>query len=419
MTSRERLRAALAHRQPDRVPVDFGSTTVTGMHATVVAALRDHYGLERRPVKMHHTYGGLGMLEDDLLEALGVDVAGVFPRGTLFGYANENWKEFRTPWGQVVLVGEKFATTVDVNGDLLTYPQGDVTVPPSGRMPVGGFFFDAIVRQEPIEEEALNPEENMEEFAPLSEADLAYLAEQADRQSAAGRGVAGSVGGMSIGDIAVVPAPFLAHPKGIRDITEWYVSLAVRQDYVRAVFERQCEVALERLAQARGVLGDRLDVLYICGTDFGTQTSQFCSVETFRKLWAPIYRRLNDWVHCHTSWKTFKHSCGAVEPLLPELIDVGFDIVNPVQCSAAGMDPRTLKQRYGDRLVFWGGGVNTQRTLPFGTPEEVRVEVLARCEAFAPGGGFVFNAVHNVQANTPVRNVVAIVDAVREFNGTR
>jgi uroporphyrinogen-III decarboxylase len=419
MTSRERLRAAINHTTPDRVPIDFGSTSVSGMHAICVEALRKRLGLPERPVRMHHTYGGLGMLDDDLLEALGVDAAGIFPRSFSFGYANENWKEFRTPWGQVVLVGEKFAITTDTNGDLLTYPQGDVTAPPSGRMPVGGYYFDAIIRQEPIDEEALDPEDNMEEFGPMAEADLRYLKEQVDRVAASGRGLVGSVGGMSIGDIAQVPAPFLKRPKGIRDITEWYVSLATRQEYVMAVFERQTEVALGRLAQAHAILGDALDVLYICGTDFGTQTSQFCSAETFRKLWAPHYRRLNDWVHAHTSWKTFKHSCGAVEPFLDDFIEVGFDILNPVQCSAAGMDPKRLKQRYGDRLVFWGGGVNTQRTLPFGTPEEVRAEVLERCETFAPGGGFVFNAIHNVQAGTPVENILAMFDAIREFNGER
>jgi uroporphyrinogen-III decarboxylase len=160
-----------------------------------------------------------------------------------------------------------------------------------------------------------------------------------------------------------------------------------------------------------------VDVLYVCGTDFGTQASQFCSMETFDRLWAPYYKRVNDWIHAHTPWKTFKHSCGAVEPFVSRFIALGFDILNPVQCSAAGMDPRALKRSYGDRLTFWGGGVNTQRTLPFGTPAEVRVEVLERCEIFAPGGGFVFNTIHNAQANTPVENLVAMLEAVREFNG--
>jgi uroporphyrinogen-III decarboxylase len=181
------------------------------------------------------------------------------------------------------------------------------------------------------------------------------------------------------------------------------------------VFEQQCRVGLDNLAKIHGAVGNDVDVVFVCGTDFGTQSSQFCSADTFGDLWAPYYRRVNDWIHQHTSWKTFKHSCGAVAPFMEHFIEAGFDIVNPVQCSAAGMDPVELKKRYGSRLVFWGGGVDTQRTLPFGTPEQVREEVLRRCEVFAPGGGFVFNAVHNVQAGTPVANVVAMIEAVKAF----
>ena len=160
-----------------------------------------------------------------------------------------------------------------------------------------------------------------------------------------------------------------------------------------------------------------VDVAYICGTDFGTQDSSFCSIDTYEELYAPYYKKINNWIHEHTQWKTFKHSCGAVESFIPHFIDSGFDIINPVQCSAAGMDPKTLKQRYGSSIVFWGGGVDTQKTLPFGTPEQVRQEVLNRCATFAPSGGFVFNSVHNVQANTPLQNIVAMFDALKEYNG--
>ncbi len=149
----------------------------------------------------------------------------------------------------------------------------------------------------------------------------------------------------------------------------------------------------------------------------GTQTGSFCSVDTFNEIWAPHYSKINDWVHAHTTWKTFKHSCGSVERFLPGLIECGFDILNPVQCSASDMEPEHLKKEFGDDLVFWGGGVDTQQTLPFGTPDEVSDEVLQRCEVFAEGGGFVFNSIHNVQALTPVDNVVAMIDAVHTFNG--
>jgi uroporphyrinogen-III decarboxylase len=225
-------------------------------------------------------------------------------------------------------------------------------------------------------------------------------------------------GGLAFGDIALVPAPFLKNPRGIRDIAEWYVSTSIRRDYVHRIFDKQCEVALENLEKLRSVVGEAIDALFVCGTDFGTQTSSFCSATTFDELYAPYYRRVNQWIHAHTTWKTFKHSCGAVEPFMSHFIESGFDIINPVQVSALGMDPARLKERYGNNVVFWGGLVDTQRTLPFGSAEEVREEVLQRCAVFAREGGYVANAVHNVQAKTPVRNIVAMVDAVREFNGS-
>ena len=412
-----RLRRTLAHEEPGDVPVDFGSTPVTGMHVTCVAALREHYGLEKRPVKIHEPFQMLGLLEDDLLDAIGADVVGVAGRQTIFGFPNEDWQDCRLPWGQDVLVSKYFRTSTDSNGDWLLYPQGNTEAPPSGRMPAGGFFFDSIIRQPPIDEDALDPADNLEEFGPLTEDDLAYYERETARAAASGRGVVAGFGGTGFGDIALVPAPFLPHPKGIRDVAEWYISTVTRRDYLHAVFSRQCEIALANLSRVHDRIGNAIDVLFSCGTDFGTQTSTFCSKQTFLDLYAPYYRQINDWVHAHTAWKTFKHSCGAVEPFMGLFIDAGFDIVNPVQCSATGMDPKTLKDRHGDRIVFWGGGVDTQKTLPFGTPETVRHEVLERCEIFSPHGGFVFNAVHNVQANTPTENIVAMLDAVKEFNG--
>ena len=417
-TSRERLRAALDHRDPAAVPVDFGSSAVTGIHVSCVAALRDYYGLEKRPVKVHEPYQMLGRIDEDLRRAMGIDVVGVFSRKTLFGFENKGWREwdFR---GLEVLVPEDFRTTTDSEGTIYIYPEGDTSAPPSGRMPVGSAFFDTIIRQPLIDESRLDPEDNCEEFMPVSGEDLDHLKRAAAEAEATGCGMLGSFGGAAFGDIALVPAPFLKHPRGIRDVAEWYVSIVSRRDYVRRVFERQCEVALENLARIHAAIGDAVDAVFLCGTDFGTQRSQFCSVRTFRELWLPFYREVCGWVHRNIGWKCFKHSCGSVEKFFESFIEAGFDIINPVQCSAAGMDPATLKARYGSRLVFWGGGIDTQKTLPFGTPEQVREEVLRRCEIFAPGGGFVFNAVHNIQSGTPVENIVAMIDAVREFNGSR
>jgi hypothetical protein len=415
MTPRAKTLAALAHRAGP-VPVDFGSTGVTGIHVSCVAELRRHFGLPQHPVKVWEPFQMLGELELDLLEALGGDVIGVGGRGTMFGFPQEGWKEWRTPWGQVVLVPEGFRPREEASGDVYLFPEGDTAVPPSGHMPAGGYFFDAIVRQLPLDEATLDPRDNCEEFKPLGEDDIAHWRRESERVRGSRFAVHASFGGTGFGDIALVPAAFLKHPRGIRDITEWYVSILERPGYIHAVFEYQCEVALKNLAVLAGIAGDEIDVLFVCGTDFGTQSSQFCSVDTFNEMWAPYYRRVNDWVHRHTRWKTFKHSCGAVYPLIPAFLDAGFDILNPVQCSAAGMAPERLKAEFGSRLVFWGGGVDTQKTLPFGTPEQVRAEVMERLRVFAPGGGFVFNTIHNIQARTPVANIAAMCEALRDFN---
>ena len=417
MTHKERLLAALRNKESDAVPIDFGATAVTGIHVSCVAALRGFYGLEKRPVKVHEPYQMLGWIDDDLKEAMGIDTEGATPPKTMFGFPNDRWKSWRTPEGLEVLVAEQFVTIVDQTGDILIYPEGDTTALPSGRMPKGGYFFDAIIRQEPIDEDHLDPEDNLAEFGPISEQDLAWITGEVARAAATGRAVIATFGGTAFGDIALVPAPFMKSPKGIRDVAEWYVSTAARRDYIHQVFARQCEFALANLARIHSVAGDAVDVVFVCGTDFGTQSSSFCSVETFRELYFPYYKQVNDWIHRHTAWRTFKHSCGSVERFIPSFIEAGFDILKPVQCSAAGMGAEHLKSTFGDRIVFWGGGVDTQKVLPFGTPAEVRAQVLERCRVFARGGGFVFNSIHNVQARTPVENIVAMINAVREFSG--
>jgi hypothetical protein len=417
LTSRDRVREALEHRVPDRVPVDFGGTQVTGIHISCIAALRRYYGLENGPVKAIDPGQFLGEIGSDLKAAIGIDTEGIKGRMTRYGFPAEDWKPWRMYDGLEILVPGGFLVTNDENGDTLIYPQGDISAAPSARMPKDGYFFDNIIRQEPFEEESLRPEDNLEEFGPISDADLDYLEGSARAARATGRAVVASFGGTSFGDIALVPGVNLRRPKGIRDITEWYVSYRSRRDFVERVFEGQCEIGLRNLERIAARLGNLVDVINVCGTDFGTQSSSFCSVATFRELWMPYYRRVNDWVHHNTRWRTFKHSCGAVFKFIPSFLECGFDLLNPVQCSAAGMDPAGLKAAYGGQVVFWGGGIDTQRVLPFGTPAEVREQVLQRCETFAAGGGFVFTAIHNVQAGTPVENLVAMIDAVREFNG--
>jgi hypothetical protein len=256
----------------------------------------------------------------------------------------------------------------------------------------------------------------LQEFGPISEADLDYFSKNASRlYEETDKAIFASFGGTAFGDIALVPVPWIKQPRGIRDISEWYMSTVSRRDYVTEVFEMQCTIGLENLKRIYQVVGERVTAVFVTGTDFGTQQGLFVSPKTYRELYMPFHKRVNDWIHTHTTWKTFIHSCGSVYRLIPDFIEAGFDILNPVQTSAAEMEPARLKERFGEQVSFWGGGIDTQRTLPFGTPQEVRAEVQQRMQIFGRGGGFVFNPIHNVQARVPRENLQALYQAVHDF----
>ncbi len=415
MTSRERLQATLNHQPVDRLCVDLGAGGQTGIGVCALHRLRQAVlGDPGYRVRVHEPYQMLGEVDDALREALALDVIGVPTPGTMFGYPADGWKPFVMPDGTPCLVPGQFNFTRDDNGDTLMYPEGDTGAPPCARMPCDGYFFDSIRRQDPIDEDRLDPEDNLEEFGPISDNDIRYYAAAVNHAHGQTEyGIYITIGGAAFGDIALVPAPWLKHPKGIRDVEEWYISTLTRPSYVKAVFEKQCQVALANIDRLAGALGDKVQVAFVSGTDFGTQNSTFCSVATFRDLYKPYLKAVCDQVHRLTNWKVFIHSCGAVRPLIPEFIDAGVDVLNPVQCSATGMDPRELKKEFGKDLVFWGGGVDTQKTLPFGTPEEVYTEVRQRIDIlFGDGTGFVFNAVHNILSNVPVENILAMLRAV-------
>jgi hypothetical protein len=417
MNSKERVLASLNHQQPDRIPLDLGATPVTGIHVLAVENLRKHYGLKVNPVRVIEPYQMLGEIEDDLMEILGIDVVGLSPGNNMFGIRNYGeMTEFKTFWGQTVLLPKNFNTTYDENGDLLIHPEGDTSAEPSGKMPKASYFFDAIIRQEPIDDARLNVEDNLEEFDPISDEDLAYWEREVSRVKDSGKAIIANMGGTAFGDIALVPGLNLKHPKGIRDVAEWYMSVIMRPDYIHGIFEKQSEIALKNLKKFYDTVGNNIDILFMCGTDFGTQDSQFCGVDTLEEMYIPYYQKLNNWIHENTTWKTFKHSCGAIEPFLNSFIKAGFDIINPVQINAKGMDPKHLKETYGDRITFWGGGVDTQKVLAFGTPTDVKKQVWQQCEILSKNGGFVFNTVHNIQANVPTENIVAMIDTLNEFN---
>lgn len=255
----------------------------------------------------------LGEIDDDLAEIIGTDTIGLFSKNNMFGIPQDNWQKFKTFCGQTVLVPGEFNTTLDSNNDLLIYPKGYTSVAPSAKMPNSSYLFDAIIRQPPINEEALKVEDNLEEFSVIGEEDLQYWKESVEAVSDSGKGITATFGGTGLGDIALVPGMNLENPRGIRYIAEWYMSTIMRPDYVHGIFEKQTEIALVNLAKPHDVVGNNIDVAYICGTDFGTQVSTFCDAQTYLDLWHPYYKKINDWMHENTSWKTFKHCCGAIE----------------------------------------------------------------------------------------------------------
>jgi hypothetical protein len=417
INSRERIGLILNHREADRVPLDLGGSGTTGMHVDSVYLLRQALGLDPpgTPVKVIDPFQMLGEIALDLVAALEADVLPLAKPVTDFGFRLKGWKPWTTFAGTPVLVPEGFNTEPDAHGDILLYPQGDRSVAASGRMPKGGIYFDTIVRQPAVDDATLKVEDNLEEFVPIAEQDLTYLREQAERlYTTTDKAILLSPGGTSFGSFSATPGPSLKHPKGIRSVEEWQMSTITRRDHLIKIFERQCEIGLANLQKMAAAVGNRVTAVITSYTDYGAQNGPFISPQTYRDLYKPFNKAVNDWVHRHTTWKTFTHCCGSVRALLPDFVEAGFDILNPVQTSAAHMDPVELKKTFGDVLTFWGGGIDTQRTLPFGTPEEVREQVRQRIRVFAAGGGFVFNPVHNVQSGVPIANILAMYEAVRE-----
>lgn len=344
--SRKRILDAVNHRQPDRVPLDFGGMTSTGIHCSIVMALRERFGLEKRLIKAYEPYQMLGLIEDDLADAMGLDAVQVMPVGTIFGNAIGEWKEWRTPWGQEILIPEGMETEPTEDGGCVTFPQGDRSVPPSAKLPASGYFFDALERQEEYDEDDPDPRDNAADFSLLSDAAVARIAENAKGARKSGRAVIFSLPGGSLGSPSQFYGMAFKKPKGMRNLADWYMAIVANPDFVRALFEMQTDIAVENLKKVAAAARDDIDILMLCTGDYGTQINTFFSVDTYREVFFPYHKKVADWIRQNTPWKVFKHSCGAVEPLINSMIEAGVDILNPVQCSAAGMDPEHLNPHY-------------------------------------------------------------------------
>ncbi|MFP4353150.1 MAG: uroporphyrinogen decarboxylase family protein [Puniceicoccaceae bacterium] len=403
MTSRERILAALNHRPVDRVPVDLGGTRQSGIAALAYAALREEIGLDTSvPFKVFDLYQQLAELEPGVLERFGSDTLPLNRPKVAFGIENRDWKPFRFFDGPEVLVPGGFQPETTEKGSLVL-KKGDGII---AEMPKNGFYFDRYEKYPG----ASQPDLDSWEPPRIGEADLEHYAAESRRL-------------FEETDKAIIAAmgpPYeLFNGIGQGGFEDWMVTFATEDEYVEELYERLTDAWIDNLKHFHEAVGDRVQVIQIAD-DLGTQESQFLSTAMFREKVMPFYRRGIDWIHANTSWKVLLHSDGAIFDLIPSLIEMGVDALNPIQTSARGMDPDKLEAAYGGKITFWGGSCDSQNTLGTGSPAEVREQTLAHLESFRPlEGGFVFASVHNIQANVPPENIIALFDTAREFAGGR
>jgi uroporphyrinogen decarboxylase len=378
VNSRERVRRALDHREADRVPFDLGGTGLSTIHVTAYRSLRQYLGLPEVEPQVAFLPEQLVRVDEDLAERLETDVRPVLA-GTpsAFEYAFEEeggYRAYRDEWG----IG--------------------------WRMPLdGGFYYDMyhhpLADADSLEEMLAYPFPD-----PLDDGRFASLRAQAE--AAAARGKAVALAGPCAGIAEVY--------SWLRGYEEYYVDLARHKDWVGAMLDRLVAFKSAYWQRALAEVGDLVDVV-VEADDLGAQNAPLMSPRTYRQVIQPRHKQLFSFIKAQAPVKLFYHTCGAVRRLIPDLIEAGIDILNPVQISAGGMDLDELKQEFGRDLVFWGGGVDTQGVLGTATPAEVKDHVRQNVETLAPGGGFVFAAVHDIQANVPPENMMAMWEAWQEF----
>ena len=383
MNSRERVLLSLNHKEPDRVPFDLGGTVVTGIHHKAYVAWRRALGLPAREPKIIDMIQQLAQVDDDMLDRLGVDMRNISPRSSAsfqiaigdMGAYTYFYDEFGTGWRSPKDGGWYY--------DMFDYPlKGEMTVEQVERYPLP---------------DPLDPAR----FVGLREAAIHV-------RDVEGRAVV--FGNISAGIFEVLT--------WMRGYADAYADWGSSSPAALKLMDRVLKLQLTYWEKALSLVGDVIDVAQIAD-DIAGQNGPLISPRSYRKLLKPLHKELCDFIHARTNAKIFMHSCGAIRTFIPDFIEVGVDIINPVQVSAAGMDSAELKRDFGKDIVFWGGGVDTQRVLGTGTPQAVREEVKRRLDDFMPGGGFIFNTVHNIQGNVPAENMVAMWETVQEHGRYR
>ena len=407
MNSRERVLKAVNFEKIDRVPIDLGSMRACGINAVVYDKLKKRIGIDT-PTKIHDSMQILAEVELEVLDRLHADVVPLDSGDSVWAdmEAGKGQKK-RLFSGLEVFFPPEIKISVDADG---SWTQHDRKGEVYARMPKDGFYFDFVrptmgsTKIDPLE---YKPEDTVsDEVLDAMEMRAKYLYEGTDKA------ILGWGGCISLIGLSALACSNITQGS----LDEWLCMLMVEKETANEMMGRAVEASIKCLSQYHEAVGDYCFGWGVGSDDAGTQRGGLISPEIFEEMIKPHYKRLCEWVHCNTNWKTFVHSCGSIYNYIPAWIDAGVDIINPVQISAANMEPRRLVEDFGGKIVFWGGGCDTQEVLPLGTPEEIREHVKKNLEIFASGsGGYVFNQVHNIQQNVPVENVEAMFKAAYDF----
>ncbi|UCF94880.1 MAG: hypothetical protein JSW39_12260 [Desulfobacterales bacterium] len=400
MNSRERVLKALAHQEPDRVPIDFGGGAATGLSAVAHHKLLKHLGL-RGETKVWHQYLQWPVIEPQIVELFEVDCINVVPIPT-------DWKRDVLPDGSPGLVPTNFDPRIEPDGTRLDVYAGHII----GKLPPGGHWYDPVYF--PL---ANATEADLDGFSWMPPFSF-YMLPDVSKVDQMVQGVREAArAGYENTDKAIVGfagASIYETAQGLRGYEQLFIDFIENRKFLDKLLDKIADAGSEYAKRYCDAIGDYAQVIVVGGEDIGAQGRLQIKPATYREVVIPRVKRLWQTFRKHTDAYLFVHTCGYIEPIINDLIDAGIDIINPVQIGA-GMDPQRLKAQYGDRVTFWGGGINTQTTLPHGTVAEVKAEVKERLKILAPGGGFVFAAEQTIQSDVPPENIVAMNAAVRQY----
>ena len=397
ITSRERVLKAIRHEEPDRLPIDLGGMASTGIMAIAYTRLKEHLGIAKGEPRLFDVVQQLAEVELDILFRFGVDVISL--GNSLGQLPAEFWKPWRLPDGTTCQVPASVDLYPDEeNGGWFIREYGI----PMQRMSPSSLYFSEVFH--PLAEMKSPEELKLVPRPVISDEDLKFLEMRAKALHE----------NTDFAIIANFGGNILETGNSLRGFTRFMMDLARGGTFVEDLIGGIVETQFSNLSLYLEAVGKYVQIIQF-GDDLGMQDRPLMSRNMYQKYLMPGHQKLFQYVHQHSNCAVFLHSCGSIYPLIPDLLTAGVDILNPVQTSAKNMDPQQLKSEFGDKLTFWGGGCDTQHVLPFATPAEVAQHVRERIKIFAPGGGFVFNPIHNIQADVPPENIIAMFDAALEF----